>query len=309
MLESLDTNLSLFNGASSGAIRLISKASLGQYSKQAFWKRVSNPVTRRDMTATAAATALSITQGEFIGVKRNRKWGPVDNALGALKVIGENEGAFAVKMGREYQEDKLNDQITAALLAVEAAIEHVGADLTYSGNLQSTTTLTHGHLASGLQKMGDAASKVVCWVMHSKPYYDLVKQAITDKITNIADAVIYGGTPASLGRPVLVTDNSALLDANGTGTDTYNVLGLVSDAVTVVDPYADTVFAQLISGNEQLVMRSQFEFDYTVEVKGFAWDTGNGGANPTDAAVATTTNWDKVAASYKDCAGVRIIVT
>ena len=45
-----------------------------------------------------------------------------------------------------------------------------------------------------------------------------------------------------------------------------------------------------------------------VGVKGFQWDTGNGGVNPTDANVGTSTNWDKVLTSIKDCAGVRIVV-
>jgi len=43
-----------------------------------------------------------------------------------------------------------------------------------------------------------------------------------------------------------------------------------------------------------LIFEIQGEYANTVSVTGFTWDTGNGGANPTDVALGTTTNWDKV---------------
>lgn len=42
-------------------------------------------------------------------------------------------------------------------------------------------------------------------------------------------------------------------------------------------------------------------------MKGFAWDVANGGANPTDNALATGSNWDMTATSFKDLAGVSLI--
>ena len=41
-------------------------------------------------------------------------------------------------------------------------------------------------------------------------------------------------------------------------------------------------------------------------LKGFAWDTANGGKSPTDAEIATGSNWDKVATSWKHTAGVMV---
>ncbi|NNA37726.1 hypothetical protein HBO97_24845, partial [Pseudomonas lundensis] len=39
-------------------------------------------------------------------------------------------------------------------------------------------------------------------------------------------------------------------------------------------------------------------------LKGFTWDTANGGKSPTSAELATGTNWDLVANSIKGSAGV-----
>ena len=61
-----------------------------------------------------------------------------------------------------------------------------------------------------------------------------------------------------------------------------------------------------VTGLENLVVRLQGEFAYNLGVKGFKWDTANGGANPSDAAVGTGTNWDAAVSSYKDYAGIVI---
>ena len=54
-------------------------------------------------------------------------------------------------------------------------------------------------------------------------------------------------------------------------------------------------------------MRYQGEYAYNMKVKGFTWDVTNGGANPTAAAVATATNWDKTVADDKNIGGVQLV--
>ena len=48
------------------------------------------------------------------------------------------------------------------------------------------------------------------------------------------------------------------------------------------------------------------EHAFNVEIKGAQWDTANGGNNPTDATLATASNWDAVVADKRDKAGVYI---
>jgi hypothetical protein len=62
--------------------------------------------------------------------------------------------------------------------------------------------------------------------------------------------------------------------------------------------------AQTVTGLENLVIRLQGEYAINVGLRGFTWDTTNGGINPTAAALATAGNWDQTAASIKDLAGV-----
>jgi len=305
--EVIAQNLDGFNAASANAIRMVARELLGHYNKEAFFKHISNLITRRDISSVSAATDLPMTQDEFIGVKVNRKIGPVAQTLDAMRKIGMSDQEISFILGQIVASARLADMLNTSILAVEAAIEGQTA-LNYDATGETVKTLTHEHLVSGLSKLGDQASKVVCWVMHSKPYFDLMKQSIADKITNIADATIYAGTVATLGRPTVVVDAPALHDDNGSLADTYNVLGLVVDAVTAIESEDGGLTSQVVTGLENLVVRFQGEYAFNLMIKGFKWDTANGGENPTDTALGTTTNWDKVATSDKDLAGVRIVV-
>jgi len=306
MYEGIVQNINAFNGASSGALLLQNENVKGHYEYESF-VQFKDIVSRRDISSVGAATDGKLSQEEFISVKLNRRLGPIAQTLDSWKKIDEDPEVMSFILGQMAAQQKTQDYLNTLLLAIEAALDGV-TDLEYDATGQSTKTLTHSHLVSGMANMGDQGERIVAWVMHSKPFWDLVGQAISDKITNVADTVIYGGSPGTLGRPVIVTDSSALTDANGSATDTYNVLGLVGGAGTVKETEPDNVAFDLVTGLDNLVYRYQGEYAYNVGVKGFQWDTSNGGVNPTDTSVGTATNWDKVANSYKDCAGVRIKV-
>lgn len=299
--------LDAFNAASQNAIQLVSKEILGHYSKEAFLQHIADLIARRDIGDTGAATDKPMTQEELISVKINRMIGPVAQTLDAWRKIGADQKEMSYKLGKMVMQSKLQDYLNTGVLAVEAAIEGVAA-LNFDATGETTKTLTHEHLVSGLAKMGDAANKVLAWVSHSKPVFDLLKQSISDKIFGVANLVILEGTPATLGRPIIVTDAPALHDDNGSLTDTYNVLGLVPGAVVVTESEIEEIISEVVTGLKNLVFRIQGEYAFNVECKGYKWDTTAGGINPTDAALGTTTNWDQVATSVKDLAGLRIKV-
>jgi hypothetical protein len=305
--ESLNQNVQAFNGASANAIRLISQELKGQYAKDAFFKSLSGIVTRRDLTSTSTVAGIKLTQDENVSVKSNRKIGPIEVTLGAIKLIAKDDREVSFILGEMVGQAKTQDMLNTGIMCVEAALEGQ-SDLVFDATGESVTTLTTAHLVSGLAKMGDAGQRVIAWVMYSKPYYDLVKEQIAAKITNVADRVVYGGTPATLGRPVIIADIPALHDANASATDTYNILGLVRDGVTVTESEQSEMVSQVVTGLEQLTLRMQGEYAMNLGVKGFAWDVTHGTANPLDATLATTSNWDLVASDVKDCAGVRIKV-
>lgn len=295
-----------FNAASNGSIRLIPRDRVGNYVKQAFFKDVSGSVSRRDTTSVAAATDLPLTQDEFVSVKLDRKIGPHTQTLDALRKIGEDLETMSFVVGQMTAAHMQQNMIDVALLAVETAIQGQSAvNLDITG--ETTKNITHSALNRAIQKLGDFAPSIRLLVMHSQNYYDLVGQSIADNIFQVGGAAIVQGTPITFNRPVLVIDSPSLTDANASLTDSYNVLGLVEDAVVVEESEAPVVWSDKVTGLENLVYRIQGEFAVNLGIKGFKWDTSNGGANPTDGALGTTTNWDLSVTNIKQGPGVRLV--
>jgi hypothetical protein len=303
--EALTQNVNVFNGASAGAIKLVAQDLKGDYNKEAFFRGITGLVSRRDTTSVSAATDLALTQGEKIGVKLNRKIGPVTQTLDALRKIGFDSQEISFGIGKMVGEKKAQDMLNAAMIGATAALGAQSA-VVYDATADTTKTLNHTAMVSAMAKFGDQSGRIKAWVMHSKPYFDLIKQAISDKIVEVAGVTIYQGNVATFNRPVIVTDSAPLLVSGS--PNTYPILGLTEGGVVVTESEQQEIVSQLVTGMENLVYRIQGEFAFNLNVEGFQWDVTNGGANPSDAALGTGTNWDPVVSSYKDYAGIYLKV-
>ena len=308
-VEVLQQNADAFNGASANAIRLIPDRMRGDYEKESFIKSISALATRRDTTSVAAATDTALTQGEIVGVKLNRRIGPVANTFDSFKKIEQDPQALSFLLGQQIGQAVSLEMINTTLACLDAALSGV-AGLTTDASALTTPNgpnLTHTNLVTAMSKLGDRSNRLVAWVMHSKPYFDLVKNAIADKVFEVAGVTIYSGNVATFGRPVVVIDSANLFDATPV-PDTYTTLGLVQDAAIINESEGRDIVSDVVTGLDNLVIRMQGEYAYNLKLKGFAWDVTNGGANPSDAALATATNWDKAATDDKDLPGVRLLV-
>lgn len=308
MMEAIASNIEVFN-QTGGAIRLIDERLGGSYSRRAVRRRISSSIVRRDPNAVTAATDLAATTTSDIGVKLKRTFGPVANTHDAwnemLADAGGSIEALALDYGRVAGEEMLKDQIDTSLRALQAALANQ-ADNLFTVPTNGTTN-TSG-LIDALAKFGDASNQIVAWVGHSKAYYDLVKeQAVTTNIDGVSNFAVATATPVTLNRPFIVVDSDSLKVTTGTGTAAvtdYYTLGLTLDACRIINSRQMSVVYDDITGLLNLVKRVQAEYDYNVELRGFAWDVANGGANPTNAAVATGSNWDKTGTDKKHLPGV-----
>lgn len=308
-VEVLEQNADAFNGASANAIRLVPDRLRGDYEKESFIQSISALATRRDTTSTNTATDTPLTQGELVGVKLNRRIGPVANTFDSFKKIEQDPQALSFMLGQQIGKAVALEMINTALAALNAALTGQTA-LVYDATGQTAPngpTITHTNMVSAMAKMGDASNRIVAWVMHSKNYFDLVKQAIADKVFEVAGVTIYSGNVATFNRPVVVIDSANLIDTVPT-PDTYAVLGLVSDAAVLNESESRDIVSDVVTGLDNLVIRLQGEYAYNLKLKGMTWDVTNGGANPADAAIATATNWDKAATDDKSLPGVRLLV-
>ena len=301
MSETLTQETEIFNSASNNCIRLVPAALKGDYNKESFIASIGSLVTRRDTTSTASVTDLAATQAENIGVKVNRKIGPVAQTLDAWRKIGADASEMSFLLGQQWGKAVAVDYVDVSCGAVANALENVAA-LKHDG---TASTITHASLNSALAKFGDAASNIDCLVMHSKVYFDLIGQAITDNVFQVGGVTIIQGNVATFGRPVIVTDSANLIDTSGV-SDVYTTLGLVQNGIVIQESESREIVSDTVTGLENLVLRLQGEYAFNLNLKGFQWDVTNGAANPADAALNTGTNWDQVAADVKSCAGVAL---
>lgn len=292
--EAIFLNSNIFNQSSNGAISLVTQVHPGNYIKDAYFQQISNLTQRQDITSTAAATAAKMTEVEEVGVKLHRRIGPVDMTLKAFNMAGLQTPKGSMVLGRQIGDSVLKRMASDALIAAKAAvlgqtalINDITAAATKTGNFSA--------LNATRAKWGDQMNKLAAWIMNSKVFTDTVGDGMSNYgFDSVAGVLVANGQMgAFLGAGVVVTDNANLINATP-NPDQYYSLGLSKGAVTVRQSELQNIVVELHSGSEQLYLTVQGEYANTVSVDGFAWDITNGGANPSDSALATTTNWDKV---------------
>ncbi len=291
--EALEQESNVFNAASLGGIALRPNRLKGDYEQESFIQNIANLITRRDVASVAAATDLPMQQDEFIGVKVNRKIGPVANTRDSFRKIARDPREMSFLLGQQSGKAVAVEMANTATRVLKAGLTAMNAGgMVYDG---TAGVPTHTGLVKTLAKIGDASNNVVAWVMHSKSYFDLVEQAITDKVYEVAGVTIYTGNVATLGRPAIVLDSAPLI-TTGT-TNNYHILGLVRGACIIDESEERDIVTDVITGQENIIQRIQGEYAYNVKLRGMKWDVTNGGANPDDTALGTSTNWDDVTAA------------
>lgn len=301
MYEALAQNTAAFNAGTNGAMVLTARNIKGDFEKESNLKRVAGGIIRRrDPSSIGDVADKKVEQGEQVGVKVNRGIGPVAQTLDSWKKIAADPSEFSLKLGRMTGEEKLQEMVNTALACLEAAIRNNAPMV-----VTKAATVLHTDLVDGLATYGDAGQNVICWAMHSISFFQLFKQQITDKVYGSHNLAIYSASVATLNRPVLVIDAPALLNV---GTpNTYSLLGLTAGAIEIAESEDESIESEVVTGKENLLMRVQGEYAFNVKMKGYTWDVANGGLNPTDAALATGSNWDLHVGDNKLTAGCAII--
>jgi hypothetical protein len=311
MVETLVQNTAAFNGQSRNTIRLVTQRRLGDYAQESFWGLIDSLVSRRDPDSTSGATGLVVPKDEHISVKVNRKIGPIDQTFDSFRKV-QQQGAgnlqvLSFLLGEQIAKAVQVDQLEAGLRSLVAALSGQTAVYEQTNGTSPGGIITTNKLVDTLARFGDAADRIDLWVMHSKVYYDLVKNQISANIDGVSNFNVAQATPVTLNRPVLITDSESLKIFGGspvTAVTGYHTLGLSMNACVLEDSEEEMMYSDVITGNENIIARLQGEFAYNIGLKGFKWDVTNGGVNPANAALATSTNWDPVMNSSKDFAGV-----
>ncbi|MEN8639592.1 major capsid protein [Pseudomonas sichuanensis] len=289
-LERLQDVLEVFNASSGGALILRNELIEGDLRKRSFYK-IGGTLGHRNVNSDAAVTGIKIGADEAVGVKTPWKYGPYETTEEAFKRRARSPEEFSMLVGQDMADAALDYYIQTAFAAL-------GASIGANANMVATGSFAVDHkkvLTKGMRKFGDRFNRIALFAMDSATYFDLVDDAIDQKIYEEAGVVIYGGSPGTMGKPVLVSDK----------VTEERIFGLQVGAVSVTESQAPGVRSYPVNTQENLAIGYRAEGAFNVDIMGYSWkDTA--GVNPNLAALGTGANWRKHATSDKATAGVLI---
>lgn len=298
IIETLGQQIQKFNAASGGAIMLSTGGWEGDFLQESFYAAIHSARRRVDRYASNGnATPTDLTQLKHSSVKVAGGFGPIRFEPGQMTWLNKPTAEGIEVASRNFAEALLQDQLNSAIAASVAAISNQAAA---TNDVSATAGLTYSALNDAHAKFGDSSSLIVANVMTGQVYHKLIGQ----NLANAQQLFQYGAVTVVdiLGKTVVVTDAPALY---ATGTpNLQKVLGLVAGAATVTDAGDVITNIDTTNGKERIETTMQVDYTFGLGLKGYTWDEANGGKSPTDAELATGTNWDKVATDIKHTAGV-----
>lgn len=298
-IETLPQMVEKFNAASRGAIVLTADGFDGDFLQQSFYSALHSAQRRVDRyAAQATASPTSLAQLQHNSVKVAGAFGPILWEPSQLTWIEKNPAEAVEVISRNMAEAMVADQLNTAIAALVAAIE-AGTTNTVN-DVSATLGLSYAALNDAHALFGDRSQALVATVMNGASYHKLIGANLTNTPTLFQAANVT--VVDILGKAVVVTDAPALSEA---GTpNLYKAVSLVPGAAVVHDGADLITNVDVANGNTRIQATFQADYTFGLGLKGFAWDTATGGKSPTDAEIATGGNWDKVASSWKDTAGV-----
>lgn len=300
-VETVAQMVDAFNTASNGAIRLTTQGVDGDFLQESMWKGLHSAKRRVDRYATnAAANATALAQLQQNSVKIAGGFGPILWEPAQLTWIEKAPAEAIEVISRNLAEAIVQDQLNTAVAALVAAI---GNNSAVVNDVSATGGVTYAAINAAHAKFGDASGQLVAQVMTGEVFHKLIGQNLAN-----AQQLFEAGNVTVvniLNRPVVVTDAPALFV---TGTPNKQMVLSLADSAAVVHDGGDIVTnIDNTNGKERIETTFQADFAYALGLRGYAWDVVNGGKSPTDAEIATGSNWDKFVTSNKDTAGVLTI--
>lgn len=303
-LETLDQYLAAFNAASRGAIVLSPDGFTGDFLQESFFQTLAAAQRRVDRySANAAVAATDLTELKNTSVKVAGGFGPIRYEPSQMTWLERPTAQGIEVASRAFAEILLKDQLNTAIAALVAAITAQAAAV---NDVSATDGITYAGLNNAHAKFGDASQNLVTQVMQGTSYHKLVGQNLANQ-----QQLFQAGNVRVvdiLGKISVVTDAPALMQAGVDPAPNKEViLSLVQGAALVHDGRDIISNVQTTNGKERIETTLQTDYTFGLGLKGYTWDTNTGGKSPTDAELATGTNWDKTATSIKHTAGVALI--
>lgn len=303
IIETLGQMVDKFNAASGGSIVLTTEGFDGDFLQESFWASIHSAQRRVDRYATnEAAASTNLSQLKHSSVKVAGGFGPILFEPSQLTWLRKPTAEGIEVISRNFAEALMADQLNSAIKGLVAAIENQSTATYDAYSLSPAGGISHINLNNAHALFGDRSSRLVAQVMTGSVFHKLIGQNLANaERLFVAQNVQVVDV---LGRVTVVTDAADLYETVSGANNKEKVLGLTSQAAIVHDGSDIITNIETSNGKERIETTMQVDYTFGLGLKGYTWDTTSGGKSPTDAEIATGSNWDKVATDIKDTAGV-----
>lgn len=298
-IETLAQMVDKFNAASAGGIQLSTTGFDGDFLLKSMFSSLHSAQRRVDRYATnTSASSTQLAQLQHVTAKVAGGFGPIAWEPSQLRWVGDNPQVAVAVISQNMAEAIMKDMLNTGIAAAIAAMENVGATVAY--DIGTGRDLTYNDINNAHALFGDASQLLVCDVMDGTMYHKLIGQ----NLTNTPQLFVAGNVTVVeiLGKRVVVTDAPALRETPATSTNDIKILSLAAGGIVVHDAGDLTTNIETSNGAQRIQTTMQADYTFGLGLKGYSWSTSV--SSPTDAEIATGSNWTKIATSVKHTAGV-----
>ena len=284
----------------------------GDYVQNPRFGQLSAGFERADVAGTLTTSATSTTttnSNERMVVLHRTLYHPYSDSTSRRS--GLMPEAYSREIGRQMAvkaaQQMLSDIYGAAHASAQpAALDHEHDVYVDTGVAANQVDLTPTVIEAAKFKMTDHMENLDVGVCHSKQWEDVRQDLITNddfRVPNIVGDLIRGQLYRTVLGITFIVDDQIGTEAGPTGgsptkfralllrSRNRNPLGVAPVMVSLQTPL--TIWGQFTLGNQTRQNQLQAYMAYALGFRGSQWDSTNGGANPSNAALTTSTNWDE----------------
>lgn len=298
-IETVSQMVDKFNEASAGAIQLTTEGFDGDFLMKSMFSSLHAAQRRVDRYATnTSASATNVAELQDNTVKVAGGFGPVAWEPAQLSWIRTNPERALAAISQNLSESIIKDMLNAGIASAVAAIENVGASAIY--DTSTGRAITYADINQAHAKFGDSSQLLVADVMDGATYHGLVGL----NLANSEQLFVAGNVTVVdiLGKRIVVTDAPALRETPATSTNDIKVLSLAAGGIVCHNAGDLVTNIETVNGSQRTKTTFQADYTFGLGLKGYSWSTSV--KSPTDAELATGSNWTKTATSIKHTAGV-----
>lgn len=292
--KQLPQRIAAFNEAAPG-IMLSSAGFVGDFFEKSFYNALYDNKRRVDIYgANSVVAPVDLSQDQHNSVKVHGGFGPIRFEPKQMAVLQKPTQEGVTVIANQFIDAYIQDQLNTSVAAAVAAIENNAAlvfDESTAGGAATPLALNQRGLNRSHAGMGDNTQALTTQIMRGgmAGYNAFVDAALQngERLFVAANVMVID----ILGKRTVVSDIPALIaDANATA----KVLTLQAGGVMVDSQQVPYTNIDTTNGLERIVTTWQTDYDFSIGLLGYSWDETNGGKSPSDAALETGTNWDKV---------------